>query len=588
MDQKDVVTIYASDYGLTANSGKCACSGFRRALDAVRSLPAEQHVVLYLEQGRYDFYEDGATKEVYYISNTASEAENPDPTKNIGVYLKELANITMEGNESLFILHGKITPFVVDSCQNIHINHLTIDYERPTMSEMTVEAVHPFSIDFDIHPDSWYQIERDQLIWIGEGWHYSSGPAQEYDPITQLVWRSWNPVTEALYVEELAPYKIRMHYAFQPETRVGRIFQMRDGIRDQVGTFLIHSREITLEKLHYAYMHGLGIVGQFSEHIYLNQLTCSPRTETGRTAAAFADFIHLSGCKGKIKVIDCMFRGSHDDVLNVHGTHLRIIRQLDELTCIVRFMHSQTYGFQALFPGDQIAFINRLTLTELGRGIVDTVVPLNSREIKVKFAQPVPQSVCLDDVIENISWVPDLEFRGNQLYTLPTRGVLITTRGKVEIEDNVFDGLQMSAILIADDCNNWYESGMVSDVTIRNNRFANCYHEPVIHIFPENEKAAKDLPVHQNIRIQSNEFELCETVWIKAKSTSGLTIEDNTVSGRGPNDHHLIVLQSCTEVQLSNNDLKMDGPLLCMTDSWPGTSYEYIHLGGGELARWKY
>ena len=41
-------------------------------------------------------------------------------------------------------------------------------------------------------------------------------------------------------------------------------------------------------------------------------------------------------------------------------------------------------------------------------------------------------------VIENISACPDFEFAGNTINRVVTRGVLVTTRGKVRIENNKF------------------------------------------------------------------------------------------------------------------------------------------------------
>lgn len=107
-------------------------------------------------------------------------------------------------------------------------------------------------------------------------------------------------------------------------------------------------------------MHGLGIVGQFSENLTLQRLTCAPRQETGRTAAGFADFVHLSGCKGKILICNGTFCGSHDDVINIHGTHLKITEKVGCNVCVVRFMHPQTYRFNAFYPGDHVDFIRNM------------------------------------------------------------------------------------------------------------------------------------------------------------------------------------------------------------------------------------
>ena len=82
-----------------------------------------------------------------------------------------------------------------------------------------------------------------------------------------------------------------------------------------------------------------------------------PRLETGRTVAAFADFMHISSCRGKVGILNSHFEGAHDDPINVHGTHLRIIDKPAPNQVLVRFMHGQSYGFDAFFTGDEIDFV---------------------------------------------------------------------------------------------------------------------------------------------------------------------------------------------------------------------------------------
>lgn len=54
-------------------------------------------VVIQLEQGDYHLYRKSSSKQVYFISNTASEEENPDPTKHIGLWIKDMTNLIIDG-----------------------------------------------------------------------------------------------------------------------------------------------------------------------------------------------------------------------------------------------------------------------------------------------------------------------------------------------------------------------------------------------------------------------------------------------------------------------------------------------------------
>jgi hypothetical protein len=545
--------ICVNDFGILPDSGEDAISAVRSAISA--AFEEKGPVVLQFKKGRYDFYSENSTRVPYYISNTASEDENPDLTKNIGLYIKGIKNLTIEGNGSQLVFHGKMTTIVIDQSEDVEIRNLSIDFERPTMSEMTVEAVGADYIDFRVNSDSWYEIEGNRLVWVGEGFRYTNGPSQEYAPEKNITWRTWNPASESECAVELEPFRLRLYYSAMHKTKVGNVFQMRDGIRDQAGVFINCSKNIVFKSINFYYMHGLGIVGQYSENLHFEGLNCVPHNEKGRTAASFADFMHFSGCKGNVAVLNSHFAGSHDDCINVHGTHLRIMEKPSGNELVVRFMHPQSYGFDAFFSGDSIDFINSAALTVLGSASVISAERLSARETILKMDQNVPEDVVVGDCVENATWTPDVEIRGNCFARVPTRGILVTTRKKVVIEDNVFERMGVSGILIADDAESWYESGMISDVTIKNNVFIECA-DPVINISPENTDIRPENPVHRNIRIEGNRFKVRNERILYAKSTQGLSFIGNTIVLLDPDAYKsksMIELLACSDVKVLDN-----------------------------------
>jgi autotransporter-associated beta strand protein len=522
--------ISVTNFGLQPNIQADATVPVQQAVAAIGQR-AGRPTILSFPNGRYDFYPTNAARVLYYISNTASESENPDPTKTIGIWLKGLTNVIVDGNGSLLVFHGKMTTLVLDQCQDVEVRNLHEDFARPTVSEVKVTALSGSTMDVDVNPDSAYSISGGKLTWVGEGWT-SSNPSmtQEYDPQTDTTWRNgWNPVSAASNVQELAPFKLRLTYGSAPSAQVGHGYQMRDTIRDQVGVFIHESRNITLRNSGFHFTHGLGIVGQYTENLTLDTVQMEPRAESGRTCAAFADFFQVSGCRGKVTVWNSRFVGAQDDPINTHGTHLRIIAQPAANQVQVRFMHPQSYGFDAFFPGDQVDFIKTTTLTVLGSCTVQAVQRLDPRNILLTLDRSVPAGVTLNtDCVENVTWTPALEVRGCWFSRYPTRGILATTRRPVVIERNVFNRSPMPGILIADDAASWYESGMVTDVLIRENQFFNCS-SPVIQLQPENTTVDINNPVHSNVRIQQNLFRLTGSSLLSAKSTELLRFEANRV-----------------------------------------------------------
>ena len=113
----------------------------------------------------------------------------------------------------------------------------------------------------------------------------------------------------------------------------------------------------------------------------------------------------------------------------------------------------------------------------------------------------------------------------------------------------------MSAILIANDANSWFESGYVKNVTVKNNRFIDCG-SPVINIHPENTEIVEGEFVHRNINIANNHFQLNEEPLIKAKSTSTILFTYNAIKiSRKATIEELLHFEACEDVNVENNTI---------------------------------
>lgn len=510
-------------------------------------------VVIELQNADYNIHRESSSQILYHISNTASEKENPDQTKHIGLWLKGLKNVTIDGKGAHLVTHGEMTSFVIDQCENITLRNFTVTAADPTVPELTVTEIGERHMTVRIHPRSRYQIKDGKFSFVGDNWSLSDGIAQSYDPEKDITWRSWSPLNGLRKAIELEPNLLRFVYDNAPQARPGLTFQMRDGIRDQACGLIQFSKNVTLENLHLDFLGNFGIVGQMSENITYRNMAFEPEAGSGRTCAGFADFVQMSGCKGKITIENSRFSGAHDDPINIHGTHLAVTEFLAPNQIVVKYMHHQTYGFQSFLPGNTIEFIDPHTLLSLSSAKVKKAEMKNEREITITLDKPVTSKVKETEglVIENVTYTPEVEIRGNYFSRIPTRGILVSTRRKVIIEDNTFFHMQMSGILIADDARSWFESGMARDVTIRNNDFIECG-GPVIFIAPENDR--NEGYVHCNITIANNRFRLTGTDAISAKSVDGLKITDNLfLTPEVMKIEHLIKTRECKDVTVNGN-----------------------------------
>ena len=522
------------------------------ALDEAHTYAGEP-VVIQLQKGDYHLSRSTSTKRIYYISNTTSEQENPDQTKHIGLWLKGLKEVTIDGGGARLVTHGEMATFVIDSCERITLRNFTVTAADPTVPEMTVEEVGNNYMNVRIHPQSRYEIKNGKFAFVGDSWRLDGGIAQYYDPERDITWRGWSPLPSLKRAVELEPGLLRFEYEKKPQAIAGQIFQMRDGIRDEACGLIQYSKDITIEDAHFAFLGNFGLVGQMSENITYRRVWFEPEKESGRTCAGFADFVQMSGCKGKIQLEQCRFVGAHDDPINIHGTHLSVRKWIAPNQVLVRYMHPQTYGFQSFLPGNEVDFIDVHTLLPVETAYVEKAEMQTPREILVTLTENMPEAIRnqTELVVENVSYTPEVVVRDCYFARIPSRGLLVTTRRPVLVENNTFFRMQMHGLLIADDARSWFESGMVRDVTIRGNHFIECA-EPVINIAPENDQNAG--PVHRNIRIENNRFELIGIPAISAKSVEGLKINNNHFQERKATTlEQLITTTDCTQVEIENN-----------------------------------
>jgi hypothetical protein len=504
-------------------------------------------VEVHFAKGQYDFFPDNVFREKYNISNTNS---SPDSLKAVGILLKHAKNFKISGVGAEIVYHGKMIEVCIDSSENISVADLSFDYNRPTVSEFKVVAVGDRYADLEIHKDSKYKIEYRNIFWYGDGWTYNTRIlAQELNLETNDVKRLWNPI-EYMEFEEVEPGLVRAYGSHK--LKKDHVYQLREVYRDYAAVFTRRSKNITWKNVNFYFLHGMGLVSQFSENLTYDSVSIAPDSISGRTTAAWADMIHISGCKGKVLIKDCVFKGAHDDAINIHGTYLRVAEKISDKQLKVKFMHKQTYGFLGVNPGDEIEFVDGESYESHGLNKVKEAKMINPKEIIITLENSIPRKLDLEDSIENITWTPEVEIRGCQVSWIPTRGFLLATRKKMVVEENVFFATHMGAILLGIDANDWCESGYVKDMVIRKNKFINCG-EAVIQIAPNNSKANNS--VHQNIRIENNEFVLRNELLVKAKSARNLSVTGNTiVADKKLSDEVAIQTSDCADVNVGENN----------------------------------
>ena len=514
---------------------------------------AENPVVIRFEPGIHTIGMQDVIRMPMFISNSM-DSTDPQP---IGMLLQNVRNFRLEGGgvtgpgKTTILYDGRMTQILNDHAENITFTGLVFDLKRPTVSEFRVIESGPAAAVIRIAEGSDYAVEKGKFVWKGD-WGQGRLLVQEAVPEEGRCWRAKMPRgwdsdgQQQATATELGPRMIRLEY---PAEGTGLTkdhqYQFRHALRDRVGVHNSRSKDIVFRDCDFHALTGMGLVSQFTENIIYQRVNVVPPEGTLRTCAAWADIFHFSNCKGRILVDSCRLSGMQDDALNCHGTHLRIVGKPAENQLMMRFMHKQTYGFAAYQAGDEIAVISKDKLREYDgnpRRKVTAVERVNDKDWLLTLDGPAPEFK-KDDVLDNITWYPELIATNNHISMDPVRGFLITTRGKVLVENNTFHRTALPGILIEDDASGWFESGPIRDLLIRNNRFVGCG----ISINPHTRSDNPEEPVHENIRIENNQF--TEGGGISARNVKGLSITGNT----SPGGKIQVNTTACTDVIETGN-----------------------------------
>lgn len=538
-----------SAFGLKANSSKNASPVLQKALAKIKAEYKEgEKVILRFPEGRYEFHEKGAAVREYYISN--HDQTNP---KKVGIALEDMKNLTLDGQGSEFVFHGRMLPVSLLRSENCLLKNFSIDFENPHIAQVKIVENDPQDgIVFEPAPWADYRIAKDSIFEAyGEGWTMRHSWGIAFDGDTKhLVYNTSDIGCPTKGASEVAPRRI--HAPGWKDARLvpGTVVAMRGWGRPTPGIFLSHDVNTTIENVKVHYAEGMGLLAQLCENITLEKFgVCLKGDADPRYFTTQADATHFSGCKGKIVSCNGLYEGMMDDAINVHGTYLKVVKRVDDCTLVGRYMHGQSWGFEWGCPGDEVQFIRSNTMELVGKqNKIISIRPYDkeqtegAREFLITFQEPVDQVINEQSGfgIENLTWTPEVLFSGNVIRNNRARGSLFSTPRKTIVENNLFDHTSGAAILLCGDCNGWFETGACRHVIIRKNRFVNAltnlfqFTNAVISIYPE----IPDLKGQQQyfhggpeggIVIEDNEFETFDAPILYAKSVDGLVFRNNTI-----------------------------------------------------------
>lgn len=572
--------VYGSLLGLQPSRHKTQTQALQQAIDSIRQRysPADS-VTLILTPGIYNLHYNEAGRQQLYISNHDQLTE-PRP---VGLHIEGMRNLTIEGNGSEFICHGRMLPIVIRRSSNIQIRNLSIDFSDPQIHQVTiVDNLGDEGIIFRPQHNRYYRAENGAYGGTGEGWQmvYPSGIAFAPNPLVQHqllqekqlrtgegqrsepfdLSLSEDKSKHMLYGSADLHVDTRGHQILEhgihapqwknPKLVIGTVVTMRSYARPNPGVFVAECRDIRLSKMIVHYAEGMGLLAQGTHNISLDGFSVSLRGEGDpRYFTTQADATHFSGCSGTVDVRNGLFEGMMDDAINVHGVYLKLTERIDDYTVAGRYMHPQAWGFGWGKAGEEAQFIfsqtfdmhpTRYTIASLQP--LDAFTEDGAKGFVIRFKQRLPKNINPESSIgiENATRNPKVNFVGNTIRNNRARGTLLNTSGDVLVERNLFDHVSGSAILVSTDCNMWYESGQTKHLTIRGNTIINPltslyqFTEAAISIYPiipqlKNQKTPFYGGKGEYVVIENNLLKVFDTPLLFAISTQGIHWRNNAI-----------------------------------------------------------
>lgn len=224
--EENVTTIDVTDFGADPGGARDSAEAVIKALDEAERIQEEspdESIVISFPKGEYQIYPDKAEERELYVSNTVG-ADTTYKDKKIGILVEDLKNITIDGNGSDFIFHGKMTTFAAIRSENVTFEEFSVDFAVPTVVDVTVEETDGNTATVYIPECYNYKVENNSLYWYSDKSPYTdeyywtgtdkfpNNYPQSIDLKTGITTRSNDLFNNKTGIEDLGNHRVKFTY----------------------------------------------------------------------------------------------------------------------------------------------------------------------------------------------------------------------------------------------------------------------------------------------------------------------------------------------------------------------------------------
>ncbi len=476
-----------------------------------------------IPNGEYHIYANEAPSIPVCVANHGHNGY-----KTAALILEDFDGITIDGSDSLFILHGQMDFAIIKNSNNVRIQNLTVRCEDTCnfQGKVIKSAPEKVVVQLEEHPHL-YQFGNKLFQKFGTEYE-EMGRTLDYITATHEIRPDtgddnfgipFNDIKKELNGDTLTLYDVPI----APPVGDTVVFTMSR--RCNQAFFMTQSTNVTLNNVTVNTCWGMAFIAQKCKNVTIEQCKITPVED--RCWSAGQDATHFVNCKGLIKICDNLFENQLDDAVNLHGIYTKVQKVLEN-KILVKYSHFQSVGIDIYAVGDKLQFMHPENQMPVAYAEVDklTVYSLEYTELLLKN---ITGEIQEGMICENLSDNADAIIQNNVFKNNRARGMLLATRGKTEIINNHFHS-GGAAIQFESDPFGWYECGGTENILIKDNFFEDCRHgtwgRAVIDVCARKE-TVDGFYYHKNITIINNRFTQSAVPCVAANNVENLLFENN-------------------------------------------------------------